>query len=144
MKAFETSREIPATIEQVFAAFCDPNRLARWWGPAGFTNTFQTCEIKTGGKWCFVMRGPDGKDYKNESVFAEIDAPHKIVIQHKNGPKYELTILLTQRGERTVVDWSQVFESADVAKRIESIVVPSNEQNLDRWTEEVLRVVKTN
>ncbi len=144
MKAFETSREIPATIEQVFAAFCDPNRLARWWGPAGFTNTFQTCETKTGGKWCFVMRGPDGKDYKNESVFAEMDAPRKIVIQHENGPKYQLTILLTQLGEKTVVHWSQVFESADVAKRIESIVVPSNEQNLDRWTEEVLRVVKAN
>src|SRR5271170_926567 len=35
---FSTAREIPASIEQVFAAISDPQRLARWWGPSGFTN----------------------------------------------------------------------------------------------------------
>jgi hypothetical protein len=45
MTTFKTSREIPATVEQVFAAISDSERLARWWGPAGFTNTFNVCEI---------------------------------------------------------------------------------------------------
>lgn len=35
MTPFNTSREIPATMEQVFAAISNPERLARWWGPAG-------------------------------------------------------------------------------------------------------------
>lgn len=75
MTPFTHSREIPATPEQVFAAFSDPVRLARWWGPAGFTNTFSVCEFRTGGRWSFVMHGPNGRDFPNESIFAEIAAP---------------------------------------------------------------------
>ncbi len=137
MNPFNTSREIPATVEQVFAAISNPERLARWWGPAGFTNTFNLCEFKTGGRWSYIMHGPDGKNYKNESVFSEIESPKKIVIQHVSGPKYRLTIGLAASAAGTVVSWSQEFESPEVAGRIEHIVVPANEQNLDRLTTEV-------
>jgi uncharacterized protein YndB with AHSA1/START domain len=33
MTTFRTTRDIPASSEEVFAAFSDPRRLARWWGP---------------------------------------------------------------------------------------------------------------
>jgi uncharacterized protein YndB with AHSA1/START domain len=135
---FSTSREIPATAEQVFAAFSDPERLARWWGPAGFTNTFSACEFKRGGRWSYIMHGPNGGTYRNESVFADIEPPRKIVIQHVSKPEYRLTIALTSAAAGTVVSWSQAFESPDVARRIEHIVVPANEQNLDRLAAEVL------
>jgi uncharacterized protein YndB with AHSA1/START domain len=135
---FETSREIPAPVEEVFAAFQDPKRLAVWWGPAGFTNTFNLCEFKPGGHWSFFMHGPNGAKYPNESVFAEIVPPKKVVVQHNSEPKYRLTITLTQSQAGTTVSWSQVFEKADVAERIKHIVVPANEQNLDRLSAEVL------
>lgn len=48
MTTFSTSREISATVEDVFAAISNPERLSRWWGPAGFTNTFSLCEFKNG------------------------------------------------------------------------------------------------
>jgi len=139
MTTFSTSREIPATAEQVFAAFSHPERLARWWGPAGFTNTFSVCEFKTGGRWSFVMHGPDGRNYPNEAVFAEIESPRKIVVQHVSEPKFRLTIALASSPVGTVVSWSQAFENSDVASRMEHIVVPANEQNLDRLSVEVLR-----
>ena len=88
MTTFRTSREIPATVDQVFAAFSQPERLARWWGPSGFTNTFSVCEFKRAGRWSYIMHGPDGRTYPNESVFAEIESPGKIVIQHVSEPKY--------------------------------------------------------
>lgn len=138
MNTFSTSREIKATPEQIFAAFSDSGRLARWWGPNGFTNTFNFCEFKTGGRWSYVMYGPDGQHYKNESVFEEIESPSKIVIQHVSGPKYRLTIVLTSSAAGTVASWSQVFENPDFGKRMEHILRPSNEQNLDRLTAEVL------
>ncbi len=138
MTAFNTSREIPATIEQVFAAIGDANRLARWWGPAGFTNTFDVCEFKTGGRWSLTMHGPDGTNYPNENVFAEIDAPHTVVVQHVSEPKFHLTIMLTASSSGTHVSWSQVFDDADFAGRVAAIIVPANEQNLDRLTQEVL------
>ena len=126
--------------EQVFAAF-QPERLARWWGPAGFTNTFDVCELKTGGRWSFTMHGPDGSSYPNESVFAEIEAPHRLVIQHVCAPLFSLTISLAPSATGTTVGWEQVFESADVAQQVAHIVVPANEQNLDRLTVEVARAV---
>jgi uncharacterized protein YndB with AHSA1/START domain len=138
MTTFKTSRDIPATVDQVFAAISDPQRLNRWWGPAGFTNTFSVCEFKQGGCWSFIMHGPDGHNYPNENVFTEIDAPHKVVIQHLVEPMFFLTIGLKASAAGTLVSWSQAFESAEVASRIEHIVVPANEQNLDRLLAEVL------
>jgi uncharacterized protein YndB with AHSA1/START domain len=138
MTTFDTSREIPATVEQVFAAISDPERLARWWGPAGFTNTFHFCEFKPGGRWSFIMHGPNGNNYPNENVFAEIEPLRKVVVQHVSEPKFHLTIGLAPVATGTVVSWSQAFESSAVARQIEHIVVPANEQNLDRLAAEVL------
>lgn len=136
---FNTSREIPATPEQIFAAFSDPKRLALWWGPAGFTNTFHVCEFKKGGRWSYIMHGPERGQYANESVFAEIESARKVVIQHVSKPRYLLTITLNPSAAGTVVGWSQAFEDPEVGKRIEHIVVPANEENLDRLSKEVLR-----
>ena len=94
MTTFSTSREIPASVEQVFAAFNNPERLARWRWPAGFTNTFSLCEFKEGGRWSFAMHGPDGVNYPNQNVFAEMEAPNKVVVQHVSEPKFRLTTAL--------------------------------------------------
>lgn len=139
MPAFNTSREISAPVAEVFAAFTDPQRLARWWGPAGFTNTFEVCEFKPGGRWKYVMHGPGGHDYPNESVFAEIAAPSRIVIRHVSKPRYRLTIELKASPAGTQVSWSQLFDSERVGSRLTTIIVPANEQNLDRLTAEVQR-----
>jgi uncharacterized protein YndB with AHSA1/START domain len=138
LTTFKTSREIPATVEQVFAAF-QPKRLARWWGPAGFTNTFNVYEFRSGGRWSFVMHSPDGKNYPNESVFAEITAPRRVIVQHTSEPIFRLTITLEPSEQGTLVSWNQEFESEEVARRIEHVAVPANEQNLDRLAAEGLR-----
>lgn len=135
---FETSRQLAASPAEIFAAFADADRLACWWGPAGFTNTFDVCEFEQGGRWSFVMHGPNGANFPNESVFAEIEPFAKIVIQHVSEPKYRLTITLSPSAAGTTVSWVQVFEREDVASRIEHIVRPSNEQNLDRLASVVL------
>ena len=139
MTTFNHSREIPAPVEQVFAAMSDPDSLARWWGPAGFTNTIDLCEFKPGGRWLLTMHGPDGTNYPNEYRFEEIEAPAKVVLKHLPGPKFQLTITLAPAGEGTLVSWAQAFEDSDLAKKIEHIVVPANDQNLERLEAEVAR-----
>lgn len=139
MTTFETSREIPSHPARVFAAISNPERLAQWWGPAGFTNTFHHFEFRPGGRWSFVMHGPDGANYPNENVFDEIEDNKKIVIKHVVEPLFSLTICLSATTRGTTVSWSQAFESDEVAAKIKHIVLPANEQNLDRWAEEVLQ-----
>ena len=139
MTTFNTSREIVAPIEEVFAAFTDPDRLARWWGPAGFTNTFHLCEFQTGGRWVYTMHSPNGGNPENESVFELVEPPRKVVIRHTSQPQYRLTIELTPSSDGTTVSWSQEFDDPAVAGRIAKVVVPANEQNLDRLWAEVFR-----
>jgi uncharacterized protein YndB with AHSA1/START domain len=138
MTTFNISRDIPASADDVFAAFSDGERLARWWGPAGFTNTFHTFEFVAGGRWSNTMHSSNGGNPKNESVFETIEPLRKIVIRHLSQPLYRLTIEFNPTGSGTSVSWTQEFDDADVAKRIEKIVVPANEQNLDRLTAEVV------
>jgi uncharacterized protein YndB with AHSA1/START domain len=138
MSTFNHSLNIPATPEQVFAAISAPERLARWWGPAGFSNTFSVCEFKTNGRWSLVMHGPDGANYPNENVFGEIVPMQKVVIEHPMEPVFRLIIELTPSATGTMVSWAQAFESAAVARQVEHIVVPANDENLQRLKAEVL------
>lgn len=138
MSTFRTSRELPLPAEAVFGAIRDPERLARWWGPAGFTNSFQTFEFEPGGRWIFTMHGPDGTNYPNESEFVEIVPDALVRIRHLSPPQFVLSIALQARGHGgTLVSWEQAFADAQVAQRVRHIVEPSNEQNLDRLTAEV-------
>jgi hypothetical protein len=84
------------------------------------------------------MHSPNGGNPKNESAFETIEPSRKIVIRHISQPQYRLTIEFEPTESGTIVSWSQKFDDAEVAKRIEKIVVPANEQNLDRLTAEVI------
>lgn len=137
MNTFQTSREIPATPAAVFAAIADPQRLARWWGPDGFRNSFEVCEFRPGGAWKFTMHGPDGVNYPNESVFFAIEPDRKVVIDHVCQPFFRLTVALEPSALGTRVHWTQVFADAAVAAAVAHIVEPANEQNLSRLTAEV-------
>lgn len=129
---FRTSRVLPYPRDQVFEAFARPELLARWWGPNGFTNTFEVFEFEPGGVWKFVMHGPDGSHYPNESVFLQIEAPEKLVIQHASKPHFVLTITLHEDDDSTRIDWVGIFDDADVADRLRPMAETANEQNLDR------------
>lgn len=139
-REFVHSRLIDAPARRCFDAFADPTRLARWWGPAGFTSTFETFEFRIGGAWRFVLHGPDGTDHPNENRIADIDAPHRIVVEHLNDPHhFFLTITFTPEGDGTRVGWRQVFDTAQEKARVAGVVMAANEQNLDRLAAEVRR-----
>lgn len=130
--ALGTERVFSASPRRIFAAFEQADQLARWWGPKDFTNTFTQFEFTPGGRWVFVMHGPNGADYSNECVFREIQPDTRIVIEHVVKPWFRLTVTLAPRGDQTRLEWVQEFESAAMAASLRSICEPSNEQNLDR------------
>ncbi len=137
MTTFSTSREFAVSPQAVFAAISAPERLARWWGPEGFTNAFEVFEFKPGGRWVFVMHGPNGAHYPNESEFAEIVPDVLVRIRHVSAPQFVLSIALQAVGAGTRLSWEQVFADAKVAESVRHIVEPANEQNLDRLAAEL-------
>ena len=130
---------IPAGPAQVFAALRDPARVAKWWGPAGFTNTIHTYEFVPGGSWLLTMHGPDGKDYPNESRFSRIVADQLFEIEHLNGHRFLLNLELQPHAEGTTVPWRQMFDTAEHYNKLAEFVAAANEQNLERLATEVLQ-----
>jgi len=137
MSAFHHTREIQASVEAVFQALSNPTRLARWWGPDGFTNTIHEFNFTPGGLWDFTMHGPDGASYQNQAVFTEIVPNASVVIRHVSQPHFTLSISLKSSSVGTLVTWVQDFEDPSVAANVRHIVEPANEQNLARWANEV-------
>ena len=137
MHTFATQRFFAAQPEAVFAAMADPERLARWWGPDGFSNVFQVFEFQPGGRWVFTMVGPDGTRYLNECVFRQIEASRRVVIAHVVQPLFELALSLEPEASGTRLVWTQVLEDEAVARAMAHIIEPANEQNLDRLGREL-------
>ncbi|MFO0883269.1 MAG: SRPBCC domain-containing protein [Pirellulales bacterium] len=127
-----SSRILSANPQAVFAAFEDPEQLAKWWGPDGFTNTFETFEFIPGGRWTFVMHDPDGTNYPNDSYFREIVPNSRIVIEHVVQPWFRLTVTITPHEGGTHLQFDQEFESPEVATAMRNLCSKANEQVLNR------------
>lgn len=104
-------------VEQVWEVWTNPKHIAQWWGPEGFTNKIHTMELKPAGEWRLTMHGPDGKNYPNKSMFTEIQPLQKIVFQHYN-PHYVATILFEPRRNKTFLDWTMQFETAELFQTV--------------------------
>jgi uncharacterized protein YndB with AHSA1/START domain len=73
------SRVIDAPCALVFKAWTEPEQIARWWGPKGYTTVDYDMDIRPGGAYRFRMRSPDGVDHRKRGVYREIVAPERIV-----------------------------------------------------------------
>lgn len=111
------SRTLNAPVELVWEAWTNPEHIANWWGPNGFTNTITKMDLIPGGEWLLVMHGPDGTDYKNKSIFKEIVPHKKIVFQHI-APNFIATIDFEEQGEKTHLNWHMLFETAEEFIRV--------------------------
>jgi uncharacterized protein YndB with AHSA1/START domain len=117
-------RLLDAPRELVFLAFTDPEHLAQWWGPNGFTTTTHSFDFQPGGVWRFVMHGPDGRDYQNRITYEEIVPPERIVYRHDGGEDVE-PVQFSQTlafqdlgGGRTRLTWHGRFPTAEERARV--------------------------
>jgi uncharacterized protein YndB with AHSA1/START domain len=79
------TRVVGAPRELVWQAMTDPKHVIHWWGPRGFSTTIEEMDVRPGGVWNHVMRGPDGVEYPNRSVFTEVTKPERLVFAHGGG-----------------------------------------------------------
>ena len=126
-------RTFSAMPQDLWEAFRNPEALARWWGPAGFTNVFHEFGFRPGGEWDFTMTGPDGTGYRMRKVFVEIAEPSRIVFDHPDATHgFRMVIEMAGNGHETEMSWRMTFDSAEEGARVRAIVEASNEQNFDR------------
>jgi uncharacterized protein YndB with AHSA1/START domain len=127
-----TTRILDASRDRVFRAWTDPDLLARWWGPEGFTNSFQEFDLRPGGQWNFVMQGPGGAHFQNESVFVEVVAPARIVFDHVSTPRFRVIVTFEEEGPRTRLRFCMRFGTVEECEVVKRFALEGNEQTFDR------------
>jgi uncharacterized protein YndB with AHSA1/START domain len=76
--ALEMKRVLPAPRQRVFRALTEPEDLARWWGPKGFTTPGIELDLRVGGVYRFAMQPPDAELFYLTGEFREVDPPARI------------------------------------------------------------------
>jgi len=131
-RMIRSTRVLNAPRELVYEAWTTEKHIKKWWGPTGFTNEFSEYNPTVGGTWKFVMIGPDGKTYKNESRYVELLKPWRIVMEHVSGPHYLMITTFDDLGDKTKLTWRMIFETATIFNNIKGVAIPGNEQNIDK------------
>lgn len=159
---FVISRVFDAPRELVWKAWTDPKLMAQWWGPRHFTTPVCELDVRTGGTYRIVMRGPDGSEYPLKGVYLEIDKPERLVMtaDHSELPiewhdlvnpvrdkskKPELegvmTITFENLNGKTRLTIHTRFESAAIRNAMVKMGINEGwSQSLDRLDESLLRV----
>jgi uncharacterized protein YndB with AHSA1/START domain len=73
------TRVFDAPRRLVFDALTKPELLKRWFGPRGWSLVVCEADLKVGGAWRWVLRGPDGRDMGMRGVYQEITPPERLV-----------------------------------------------------------------
>ena len=68
-----------APKERVFAACIEPEKLAEWWGPAGFTARGVDLDVRNGGRYRITMQPPEGEPFHLRGEYSEVDPPRRLV-----------------------------------------------------------------
>jgi uncharacterized protein YndB with AHSA1/START domain len=114
------TRVFDAPRSLVFDAWTKPELLKRWLGVRGGW-TFAVCEVdlRVGGSYRFVWRGPTGAEMGMGGVYREIVRPERLVATEKfDEPWYEGDALDTttfvERGGKTTATTTVRYASQEV------------------------------
>ncbi|WP_131736405.1 SRPBCC family protein [Actinomadura roseirufa] len=73
------ARTFAASRRTVFDAFTRPDLLRQWHGARGWHLVVCEIDLRPGGAWRFVSRGPGGAELGHGGAYIEVDAPARLV-----------------------------------------------------------------
>ena len=136
-----SSRIFNFSRELTFRAWSEPEHLKNWWGPAGFTNTFNEFDFRVGGKWSFIMHGPEKGNYPNECEFIKIEKPSLIAWKRYSKPLFQVLATFEEISkEQTKIVFKMLFTSAEESNKLRPFVVDKNEENFDKLENELIKM----
>jgi uncharacterized protein YndB with AHSA1/START domain len=133
------SRIFNAPLELVFTVWTDPEHLAKWWGPNGFTNTIHKMDVKPGGEFLLTMHGPDGTDYPNKIVYDEVIKNKLLSWSHGSGidddpSQFKVTVQFSAQDDKTLITMRMVFASKEAKDFVveKHGAIEGNKQTMDK------------
>jgi uncharacterized protein YndB with AHSA1/START domain len=104
------TRLLDAPRALVFKVWTQPEHVAQWWGPRGFTVLSAWMDVRPGGAYRIGMRSPEGKDYWMHGVYREVAEPERLVFTFAWQEEGE-------RGQETLVTVSFAEEAGKTRMR---------------------------
>jgi uncharacterized protein YndB with AHSA1/START domain len=111
------TRVFDAPRPLVFDAFTKPELLKRWFGPRGWSLVVCEVDLKVGGTFRFVLRGPDGRDMGMRGVYREIVAPERSVHVESFDDypgESQVTTVLVEQGGKTTLTATVLYPSREI------------------------------
>jgi len=141
------NRIFNAPRELVWKAWTEPEHVVNWWGPKGFSIRTSEIDIRPGGIWRFIMKGPDGVEYPNKISFREIVKPERLVytssddIEDDPG-QFQTIVNFVEQDNKTILTMRLIFPSEEIREKVvkEYGAIEGANQTLDRL-EEQLRIM---
>src|SRR3954467_8093001 len=101
-------RVFDAPVPAVWDAWTDPEQVAKWWGPRGFSITTHSKDLRPGGHWNYTMHGPDGTDWPNKTTYHEVEKYSRLVYDHgaseNTPPLFRVTVTFEEMKGKTKMD----------------------------------------
>lgn len=120
------TRVYDAPVQVVWDAWTDPEQVAQWWGPRGFTLTTHSKDLRPGGYWDYTMHGPDGTDYMNKTVYHEVEPCRKLVYDHGGNddrpPLFRVTVLFSESNGKTTMEMTMALPSPEQMVAIKKVI----------------------
>ena len=120
MSELHLTRVYRAPRSLVWKVWTEPDHVAQWWGPRGYTLTHHSKDLRVGGSWVYTMHGPDGVDYPNCTRYFEVIEEEKLVYDHgsdgQSKPLFRVTVTFQDVEEGTQMDMTMAFESVEAAR----------------------------
>lgn len=114
------TRVYDAPVKIVWEAWTDPDQVAQWWGPRGFTLTTHHKELRPGGTWHYTMHGPDGTDYPNKTLYHVVERHQKLVYDHgaydDRPPLFRVTVFFSESDGKTMMEMTMTLPTAEEAE----------------------------
>src|SRR5215471_2196733 len=111
------TRVFDAPRHMVFDAFTRPELLKRWFGPRGWSLVVCDVDLRVGGGFRFVMRGPDGREMGMRGVYREIAPPERSVHMESFDDypgESQVTAVLVEQGGKTTLTVTVLYPSQEV------------------------------
>lgn len=120
------SRLYDAPLAAIWDAWTDPEQVAQWWGPRGFTLTTHSKDLRPGGTWVYTMHGPDGTDYPNITYYHEVREQEALVYDHGASegkpPLFRVSVYFKAVGEQTAMEMTMTLPTPEAAEATRKFV----------------------
>lgn len=152
------TREFAADKSSVWQAWTTPELLDQWWAPKPYKTNTHSMDFRPGGKWEYVMNGPEGEAHKCCALYHEIDSENRFVGDdafcldnweiNTEFPQTHWQVDFKAQGDKTVVNILLTYASLENLEMIISMGFKEGFSmalnNLDQYFEAKFKLRKEN